>query len=159
MKKILFYINSLNKGGAERVLVTLCKQLKENFEVVILTDCVEKKEYALPDGIKRIVISQECGTGNAIWRLRKIRYFCHMENPDIIIAFMVSSAIRAILANVCSRRKVIAAVRSNPYDEYGCVKKKIFLNFIFSLSNGIICQTQYQKEYFKMRSNFKSNYR
>lgn len=148
MKKILFYIYSLNKGGAERVLVTLCKQLKEQYEVVILTDCQEKKEYDLPKGIRRIDIQKECGRGNALFRLQKIRHFIKMEKPDIVIAFMVSSAIRAILATRFLNQKIVGAVRSNPYDEYASTKKRLFLNLIFAMSDGVICQTQYQKEYF-----------
>ncbi len=156
MKKILFYIHSLNKGGAERVLVTLCEELKKTYEIVLLTDCYDKKEYPLPDGVRRIVLSDDKEeetinrkkSGSAFSRLLKIRKTCKKEKPNLIIAFMVSSAIRIILANLLSGRRTMVAVRSNPYDDYGSVKKKMILNYIFSFSKGIICQTEYQKEFF-----------
>lgn len=148
MKKILFYIYSLNKGGAERVLVNLCSKLKESYEVVILTDAREKKEYVLPDGVRRICIEEVCGNGNAVLRLQAIRKICRQEQASLVIAFMISSAIRAVLANLFTNNKVMAAVRSNPYDEYGSGMKRLTLNLIAYISSGVICQTDYQKEYF-----------
>ena len=149
MKKILFYIYSLNKGGAERVLVTLCEQLKKSYEVVLLTDCYAPKEYSQPDGIRRIVLSESEGEHKSpLSRLKQIRGACKTEKPDIVIAFMVSSALRAILANLCSTTRVIAAVRSNPYDDFGSIKKKLYINFVFSFAKAIVCQTEYQKDFF-----------
>ena len=39
-RKILFYIHSLNKGGAERVMLTIAQELNrdDDYDVVILTD-------------------------------------------------------------------------------------------------------------------------
>lgn len=145
MKKILFYIYSLNKGGAERILLAIAETLKNKYEIVILTDTQEEREYPLPKQIKRVVIGSGAG---AVWRLKQIRRYCKEENPDIVIAFMISSAIRCVIANLFSGRKILTAVRSNPFDEYGSRCKKLYLNAIFALSKGIICQTQFQKEYF-----------
>ena len=59
MKKILFYVHSLNKGGAERVLLTLGEELRKDYNVVVVTDCVDEREYNLPEGITRIVLNDE----------------------------------------------------------------------------------------------------
>lgn len=153
MKKILFYIHSLNKGGAERVLLTLAEKLNETYEIVILTDVFDEKEYALPQGIRRIdlggYMEQIFGVRiSAIKRLMAIRQCCKKENPDKIISFMASSSIRAVLANIFTRRKVIVTIRSNPYDDYGNWKKRVWLQSIYALAEKIVCQTEYQTEFF-----------
>lgn len=153
MKKILFYIHSLNKGGAERVLLTLAEKLNETYEIVILTDVYDEKEYTLPQGIRRIDLAGymeqiSCVRSSAIKRLIAIRQCCKKENPDKIISFMASSSIRAVLANVCTGRKVIVTIRSNPYDDYGSRKKRLWLQGVYGLAEKIVCQTAYQTEFF-----------
>lgn len=153
MKKILFYIYSLNKGGAERVLLTLAENLKSKYEVVILTDAYDNMEYTLPQGIRRIdlngYINQIPGVKNSsIRRLMAIRKCCKTEKPDKVISFMASSSIRAVLANLFTGRKVIVTIRSNPYDDYGNIKKRLLLQWVFLYAEKIVCQTSYQTEYF-----------
>lgn len=159
MKKILFYIYSLNKGGAERVLLTLADKLNkdENTEIVIVTDTVDEREYKLPQGIRRINLEETSVFVNlaklnvkfkGIARLLSFRKVCRNEAPDKIVAFMVSGAIRAIRATAFSKYKVIAAVRSNPYEEFGEHKAHKRLIKTFANAEKIICQTEYQKDFF-----------
>ncbi len=55
MRKVLFHLNSLEKGGAERVVCILAGQFCQNgYEVVIATEWTGTDEYTLPDGVKRI---------------------------------------------------------------------------------------------------------
>jgi len=156
MRKVLFYIYSLNKGGAERVLLTLAEKLTEKYEVVILTDVYDDKEYDLPKGIRRIDLnayleSKKWIRIGILKRILAIRECCQLEKPDKIIAFMVNNSIRAVLANLFSKRKVIVTVRSNPYDDYGKMIKRIWLQVMFSFSEKVVCQTEYQKEFFGKR--------
>ena len=135
MKKILFYIHSLNKGGAERVLLTLAEKLNTDSEtkVVIMTDTTDELEYELPDGLKRVNLKDRMEKNNAIARLRAIRSCVEEEKPDRFVAFMLSSAIRAVIATLFSGYKVIAAVRSNPYDDYSKgLNRKILLSTMSS---------------------------
>lgn len=153
MKKILFYIYSLNKGGAERVLLTLAEKLSKTYEVVILTDVYDEREYSLPSSIRRIDLGHYMEKMPKIKigllkRLLAIRKCCKIEAPDKIIAFMASSSIRAVLANIFTGRKVIVTIRSNPYDDYGKRIKRFWLHTVFSLAEKIVCQTPYQTEFF-----------
>lgn len=155
MKKILFYIYSLNKGGAERVLLTLAEKINndENYEVVILTDAVAPNEFDLPEKVRRIHLSEFMGNKlsfgvSGIDRLIAIRKCVKNENPYKFIAFMIPSAVRAITATMFSRYKVIAAVRSNPFDSHGDRKVRNKLVNTFKKAEKVICQTEFQKEYF-----------
>lgn len=153
MKKVLFYIYSLNKGGAERVLLTLAEKLSNEYEIVILTDTFDEREYSLPEGIRRVDLQVYMDQMphvkiGMLKRLLAIRKCCKKEKPDKVIAFMISSAIRAVLANLFTPNRVIAAVRSNPYDEYSNWGKRLWLQSIFKFAHKIVCQTSYQAEFF-----------
>ena len=48
-RKIVFYISSLGKGGAERVVVNLAADFRDaGYEVVIVTTFRQKSEYDEP---------------------------------------------------------------------------------------------------------------
>ena len=149
-KKILFYIHSLNKGGAERVLLTLAEKLNtdSNIKVVVMTDTVDDLEYELPDGIKRINLKDRMKKNNALSRISAIRACVKEEKPDRFVAFMLSSAIRAVIVTLLSGYKVIAAVRSNPYDDYSSGINRVILLFTMTFAERIVCQTEYQVKFF-----------
>ena len=150
MKKVLFYVHSLNKGGAERVVVTLVDYLKKNYDITILTDIIDETEYILPEGVQRIVIG-ECkgkfGVGR-FKRLFKIRNYCKLITPDVCIAFMISCALRLISANRFNKLPIIVSVRSNPNYEYSKKAQMTNINKKFALASKVVCQTEYQKDCF-----------
>lgn len=153
MKKVLFYIYSLNKGGAERVLLTLAEKLNKKYDVVILTDVFDDREYDLPERIRRIDLQEYMNQIphikiGVVKRLLAIRQCCKREKPDKIIAFMIANSIRAVLANLFTGNKVIVAVRANPYAEYGDWKKHLWVQTVFLCAEKIVCQTSHQTEYF-----------
>ena len=149
-KKILFYIHSLNKGGAEKVLITIADQLNKDpmYEVVILTDTKDELEYSLPEGLKRITIDADKNISSSLDRLKAIRKHVMDENPDKVIVFMLSSIIRAAIALKFTGYKIIAAVRSNPYDDYSHGKNRFLLLWCLRDCYKIVCQTKYQADFF-----------
>ena len=55
MKKIMFHLNCLEQGGAERVVTNLSNQFAiEGYEVVVATECQAKNEFQLNTKIRRI---------------------------------------------------------------------------------------------------------
>jgi glycosyltransferase involved in cell wall biosynthesis len=147
MKKLIFYIYSLNKGGAERVLLSLAEGLKKDYDILILTDDYAPREYELPEGIRRISVSDYV-QGNAFWRLREIRRICLREDADVIIAFMLNSAARMLIAVCGSGIPVFSAIRANPFYRYGSPRKRAWMNLVLAGSRGIICQTEEQCTFF-----------
>ena len=152
-KKILFYIHSLNKGGAEKVLITIAEQLNYDplYDVVILTDTKDELEYSLPEGLKRIIIDEDKSISSPFDRLKAIRKHVSDENPDKVIVFMLSSVIRAVIALKFTGYKIIAAVRSNPYDDYSHGKNRFLLLWCLKDCYKIVCQTKYQADFFSGR--------
>ena len=180
--KCLFYIYSLNKGGAERVLLTLADRfrLEPDMEVVILTDTRDEREYDCPDSLRRIILSEYMAEGPAggLTTLRRLVYriprygrqlalmdVFKMEQPDRIIAFMIPGAVRAIKASRMIRERdssrpeanipVVSCVRYDPYEAYGQPKARRKLLSVLKHSYRIVCQTEDQKSFFEGESEEK----
>ena len=55
-KVIAFYIGSLSRGGAERVMVNLSRYFcGQDYRVYLVTKTVDEPEYEVPEGVTRII--------------------------------------------------------------------------------------------------------
>ena len=103
-KKIMFYISSLAKAGAQRVILNLTESLlAKGHKVTLVTTSVVENEYELPKGAKRIIsdIGEEEITSSRITNLKKrfmkLRNIWKSEQPDVIISFIGKNNFMAIL--------------------------------------------------------------
>ena len=81
MKQILFYTSSLEKGGAQRVIVNLAHYLTEKgYEVGIVTTNKGKEEYSISAKVKRIYsdITEEEVTSSRICNFIKSTHSCYL---------------------------------------------------------------------------------
>lgn len=161
MSKILFYISSLNRGGAERVLLSVVDFCKEKHEVVLLTDVYADDEYNLPDDVKRICIADICKKRMhryvaALYRIFLIRKICKSEKAELAIAFMSSSGIRLEFATIFMRIKTAISIRNNPLHELNHKWRRKLLIFALKRTDGVIFQMSSQKELFDKKIQEKS---
>ena len=174
--KCLFYIYSLNKGGAERVLLALADRFRHepDMQVSILTDTRDEREYDCPEALRRIVLSEYISGVTQIKKSAFRRFLYRIprygrqlalrdvfmeEQPDRIIAFMIPGAVRAIKASRMIRKAdsnqygtpipVISCVRYDPYEAYGEPKMRHKLLSVLKHSYRIVCQTENQKTFFE----------
>ena len=93
-KRIAFYLGSLTKGGAERVVTNLAEYFKESgYEVFVITKLRAETEYTLSDGIARIIadITKEEEKGriqNLFLRIVKLRRIFKEIQPDVVASFI-----------------------------------------------------------------------
>lgn len=125
--KILFLINSLSGGGAERVVHTLANYLNtlDDYEIVVVVLETLKDAYVLDSNIKKRVL-KSAGICRRIGKLLFIpiqAYECarilKQEKPDVSISFLV----RANLVHVMSRwfgnrNPIFISERSTSQNEY-----------------------------------------
>lgn len=161
MNTILFYISSLNRGGAERVLLKVMNFCKTQYRVVLLTDWYADDEYELPKDIKRICIQdlQKKKLNRyllAMQRLWKIRCVCKKEYATAAIAFMGSSGIRLEIATMLMKVHTAIAIRNDPTDELKDKKRRYMLLRAMHKTDGVIFQFEGQKAYFDVRIQKKS---
>lgn len=154
-KRIAFYIGSLGKGGAERVMRNLAEYFYEQgYEVFMVTKLIEENEYALNPAIPRIVadITKEEETGkrlgNLVARVKKLRGIWEEIQPDVIVSFIKKNNLMALASASPLKIPVIVSVRSAPARELSGrgVKQLTFL--MFRKAAGIVLQTTQAKEFF-----------
>lgn len=161
MKKILFYINALNGGGAERVMSNLSSQFTDNgYEVIFVTSYPAEGEYELNKKIKRFNLENDNYEYSKLKRnyirIKKLRQICKREKPDVIIAFMAEPNFRAIIATIGLRTKTIISVRNDPNKEYSGKLMSFVGKCILPLADGCVFQTKDAKEWFPKKLQKKS---
>ncbi len=124
-KKILFHINSMGKGGAERVVSVLAKCFaRDNYEVTVVTLWRAEEEYELEAPIRRINIEdgflgKSMGrVQKAVRRLLDFRNSIKAEKPDIVISFCNKANFRSAYAMVGMKIPLLTSVRNDPKKDY-----------------------------------------
>lgn len=154
-RKIVFYIGSLAKGGAERVFVNLAQYFKGlGYEVTIATKLVEKVEYDVPEGVPRIVVDIEgdeisnSRIVNFFRRLSKLRKTWKAEKPDLVFTAIGKNNFMVIVSSLFMKHKVIGSVVSDPKREYWNFVMRFLAKTLFFLTDGMVFQTEDAKSYF-----------
>lgn len=152
-KLILFHINSLGRGGAERVVSILSAEfLKRGFEVGIATEWESEKEYPLAPGIKRynVGLSEEDEKKGRISKI--LRRYTNLRNlvksikPGTVISFCNKANFRASVALRNLPTKLIVSVRNNPavdYAPFGLATK-----IMKKRADGCVFQTPDARDFF-----------
>ena len=117
--KLLFYINSIHHGGAERVIVLLSKALKERgYDCVLVTSVVDDWEYEVGEGIKRINLDNGNSNGSFVIRnvrrIIRLRNICKTEKPSFLISFMNEPILRALTSTIGLKIINIISIRTDP---------------------------------------------
>ncbi|MCR4937097.1 MAG: glycosyltransferase [Lachnospiraceae bacterium] len=163
IKKVMFHINSLEKGGAERVVTVLAGQMAAaGIDVSIATEWTGKKEYSLPEGVRRL----DAGLSSkqeSLKRLGKIRArkdnlkkLLLKEKPDVLFAFCRNANYRAVMAADKTGIPVIVSVRNDPKVYYASVYQKLLSEKLYSKAAGIVFQTEEAADFFPEKIRKKS---
>ena len=161
-RKYIFYIDSLQLGGANRVMANLVNHFSSiGAEVVLINDIVPDKyapEYEITESTKRVFLNirNKSPVTSNIRRISKLRKTIKAECADAVISFMGPPNIRMLLATVGLRCRKIVSVRNDPYKEYGDGLVKKITNILFRLADGCVFQTKDASEYFSKKIQQKS---
>lgn len=110
--KVLFFISSLEGGGAERVMVNILGHIERSRiePVLVLLYPADKSPYKdyLPEKIKVIVVERH--TDSFFEKIRQFINFCvivRREKPRILLSMLTHNNIMAIVSGIFLRTKVI----------------------------------------------------
>ena len=161
MTKIMFYINSISTGGAERVIVNLANYFAENgYEAVLVSSYYSSHEYSLCSSVRRLSLEkeeiQQSRIRRNLSRVKKLREICKKEKPDVLVSFMKEPNFRAILATFGLSIKTIVSVRNDPNIEYAGTEGKFVGKVLLSLADGCVFQTEDAKKWFPRKLQNKS---
>ena len=158
MKSIAFHINTLDQGGAERVVSNLANAFaKEGYEVYIATEWYGKNEYPLDERVQRINVGlkeedEEKGRiKKALLRKQYLREFLEEKKPDVLVAFGHGSNYRALSAQAGTGVPVVICVRTDPTGHYDRFPDKIRILLLLPRAAGAVFQTAEQKAFFAPR--------
>lgn len=160
-KKLLFYINTLEFGGAERVMSNLCNQFAQHDYTVVLVNTYKSEyEYVINDEIKHIYLEDKDKCKGFLYRnidrILKLRRICKTENPDLIISFMTEPNTRSILATLGTNTKTLISIRNDPKKIYSNKLTKLIARYVFPLANGCVFQNAESKKWFPISLQEKS---
>lgn len=123
MKKVLFLIHDLGRGGAEKVLVNLVNHLdRSKFEVtvIVLFGGGVNEQYLAPD-IRFHAVFHTMIPGNSKWMKllspETLHQICVKERYDIEISYLEGPSARIVSGCKNPRTKKIAWIHSNIKDE------------------------------------------
>ena len=155
MQKIAFHLNSLQQGGAERVVSNLANRFaKEGYEVVIATEWYGTDEFALDQKVRRVHVGLTKEDENRsriskmlrrIWYLRR---FMKKEKPDVVVAFTRGVLYRALVAGIGTGIPVVISVRTDPVGHYDKKADKLRIPLLFPHAAGCVFQTEGAKAFF-----------
>lgn len=161
-KTLLFYINAINGGGAERVILQLAKHFADaGYRSVLVTSFVDAgNEYPVPENVTRLSIEQEQIKQSRLMRnlsrIRALRKICKREKPAAVISFMREPNFRAILATLGLPVKTIVSVRNDPSREYAGKLGRFVGKLLLPMADGCVFQTEDAKVWFPERLQKKS---
>ena len=156
MKKIALYIDNMNRGGAQRVMTNLCEYYSAlGVEVILINDYPsdgKRPTYEISESVKREYLQSQYERNpisNNFHRLRSLRKILTNEKPDVLLSFLGGPNVRALLATIGMKQKVVISVRNDPNREYaGRGIKKAFVRKLFNLADGCVFQTEEAQAYF-----------
>ncbi len=155
MKKVMFHLNTLERGGMERVVVNLASHFADDgYDAVVATEWTGEVEYDLPENVRRINVGltksdvRKGRIGKILARQKNFRKCVKSESPDIIFAFNKKAIYRALIATIGIKVPVVLAVRNSPVGNYDSFIDKLLICMLYPKASGAVFQTPECKNFF-----------
>ena len=155
VNKIIFHLNSMGKGGAERVVSLLANEFAgKGKDVIVATEWFSEEEYELQPEVRRIHVGlsekqeQASRIAKQWFRVANLRKTLMEEKPDVLISFCVKANYRAMMATTGTGIPVIVSVRNDPKIDYVGTARTFMNKLFLNRANGCVFQTEEAKEFF-----------
>ena len=152
--KICFFIGSLYRGGAERVISILANHYSQqgwDVEIALLLNTTIG--YDLDKRIRIIDLSQK--TGSYFSRFPKwikgIRKHVQQSKPSIIVSFIGRINVLVLTACLGLRIPIIVSERNDPKHDGRSAVMLEYCNLIYMKAKAVIYQTKYEQSCFSSR--------
>ncbi|MBE6646416.1 MAG: glycosyltransferase family 4 protein [Ruminococcaceae bacterium] len=154
--KIVFFIGSMQRGGAERVISILANEYcKCGWSVDIALLLNTSVAYDLDERIN--VVDLTAGEGGyvknaALW-VGQIRKFLKGSRPDRVVSFVGRINALVLTAAIGLRLPIIVSERNDPKHDGRGRAMQMYCNFIYKGAKAIVYQNQYEKSCFSRALN------
>lgn len=150
--KIIFLVNKLNRGGAEKQLYLILKNLKVKFDVIVIVLGAEgeyEREFkSLEIPIYHFDFKGVFIQPRNILTLFKLQSFIRFQKPDLLHSWLFKPNMIAGIIKLINRKTRLIASERNTFFWY---KKRNFVmnRLVYKLSNLIMVNTNALKEEIK----------
>jgi len=153
---ILFVINHLNSGGAEKILTVLANSLsKKNHKITIAKVLPDKSFYPLEKTINTLtIVNKDHKPWNIIFGIKNIVYELQ---PDVMISFGTTMNIYSIVASKFSSVPIIVSEHTNFHrakNEFWRKLRRVF----YPLTDMLVVLTKYDYKMYNYVRNVKQIY-
>lgn len=153
-KKIVFFLGSMGRGGAERVISILSKEYaskgwQTDIGVLLFYDlCYEiDRSTRLLD----FTGDTESRKKRVLYWIHSIRQYVRKEGPDVIVSF--AARINALVQLACwgMDKKIIVSERADPWNDGRELPVRILNNMFYPKAYKVIFQTRRTRSYFNKK--------
>ena len=168
MKHIAFLTLSMSRGGAERVIASMCNEyLVDRYRITIITCMKRPLEYDLDSRIQVKTLDDaetEAKQNMAVRFLRrrtKLSKILGEITPDILLCFLPEPNMIACSLKLSKgfrnslRFPVIISVRNDPVREYKSKVRHLMMTTLYPKADGYVFQTDDAKRYFDFSTHIK----
>lgn len=151
-KKLLFVVQKLSDGGAERVVSVLANCLASmDVSVNILIYFPTDNEYPVGQDVHKIYLTNSRQQYDQLFtfdKLRAIRKIFKSVQPDFILPFLYFVGMQTQLAGIGLQCKIVQTVRNDPRSSYKSRVRRYLRNSMFAVMWRGFAQNQRQLDYF-----------
>ena len=157
-KKVLFIINDLRMGGAQRVLSIVMRELvRSGYTVSLVTNHSDATDfYITGDNVTRFSTGISTPSRNIaqavnsnLKRIKTIRSVITEESPDAVFSFMTETNILTILASLFTGKRVIVSERSDPEKDKKSFIWQLLRKITYSKASIVTTNSKAALEYMK----------
>lgn len=161
--KVIFFIGSISKGGASRVLSRIVRPISErgfSVKVVSLDNAMEEGNYKF-EGAEVIFLSSfynpsSLRFANRVKKILAIRKILSEDKNVVAVSFLNYVNVALVLAAVFLKNKVIVSERTSPSRYMSRVWERKFYGIVYSRADYVVVQTDRARLWFE-RNIPKSN--
>ena len=155
--KLTLVISSLGCGGAERVLVTMARGfIERKYEVSVITEFGKEYDfYQLPEGVNRIALESNKQSQNILeaihnnlHRLIILRRAISNTNPDVVISFIASTNILALISLIGTKYSVVVTEHCDQRFNYLGKSWKVLRRLFYPWATKLISVSKGVESYF-----------
>lgn len=147
MKKITFFIGTMARGGAERVISILANHYaKKGWKVEIVLLLQNTVRYELNSKITIINLSRKGSyLKNLLYWIINIRKYIVKQKPDRVVSFIGRINYLVLTSLFGINVPIIISERNDPKNDGRGVLLRFYGNICYRLATSIVFQTNYQK--------------
>lgn len=149
---VLFVVDSLNEGGAGRVVARLASFFQKSGIVTSVLPIFDNAiSYEIDSSVEVYTTFDKPLEHSVTDRIKLIRTCATRAKADVVISFLSYINLYAIVAGIGKKWTTVVSERNNPYKDPGNKKIRFIRKYLYLMADGFVFQTEDARDYFFKR--------